>query len=127
LIMGVGIDIIEIQRIADAVRRYGNAFLNRIYTEAEQKYCLSCGEQQVVWQRLAARFAAKEAVFKCLRVSAKDLRLKDIEILNEEKGKPFVRFHGRMGDSLQELGIQKVMVSLSHSREYAVACAMVAE
>lgn len=124
MITGVGVDIVEIHRIASAIRRYSNAFLNRIYTESEQEYCLSRSSKSIAYQGLAARFAAKEAVFKALGISGKGMRWKDIEILNEANGKPFVKLHGELLESSKELGIETVMISLSHSREYGIAYAI---
>lgn len=124
MITGVGVDIVEIHRIVSAIRRYGDAFLNRIYTETEQEYCLSRSNRRIACQSLAARFAAKEAVFKCLGISGKGMRWKDIEILNEASGKPFVKLHGEFLEFSKELGIETVMISLSHSREYGIAYAI---
>lgn len=124
MITGVGVDIVETHRIAGAIRRYGNAFLNRIYTESEQEYCLSRSNRRIAYQSFAARFAAKEAVFKALGISGKGMRWKDIEILNEASGKPFVNLHRELLEFSKELGIEIVMISLSHSREYGIAYAI---
>lgn len=127
MITGIGVDIVEINRIASAICRYGSSFLNRIYTENEQDYCLSCSNRRITHQRFAARFAAKEAVFKCLGISEKGMRWKDMEILNEANGKPFVKLHGELLEVSKEAGIKEVLVSLSHSKEYAVAYAVSVE
>lgn len=112
----IGIDIVEIARLEKAVARHGEDFLQRIYTGAELK--LYRGKLP----SLAARFAAKEAVIKALGETG-GLSLKDIEILADDKGKPLVKLHGQAQKRAEALNLGKVIVSLSHSREYAVAVA----
>ncbi len=110
----IGIDIIEILRIERAIARWGEGFLRRVYTEPEIE----------LYRRkpssLAARFAAKEAVIKALGKSA-SVSLKDIEILSEPGGKPVVNLYGRTQDQAQASGLDGFAISLSHSKEYAVA------
>ena len=109
----VGVDIIEISRIEESVRRFGQAFLERIYTQKE----LDCYQNKL--PSLAARFAAKEAVIKAL--DAPGISPKDIEILSAPDGKPLVTLHGQAKEKAEKLGIKMLDISLSHSREYAVA------
>jgi holo-[acyl-carrier protein] synthase len=114
----VGVDIIEIPRIARAVERWGDRFLRRVYTEAE---IARCRERP---QSLAARFAAKEAVGKALGVGVGwggGLRWTEIEILNNKWGKPEVLLHGDAARLAQHLGLNHWAISLSHSHENAVA------
>ena len=111
----IGIDIIEINRIADAIAVWGDKFLYRVYTERE---ITMYGEKS---QSLAARFAAKEAVIKALDAAGKGISFKDIEILHGPGGKPVVRLHGTAQKLADNLKIACFNVSLSHSRDNAVA------
>ena len=118
----IGVDIVEIGRIEELLSDQN--FLHRIYTDTELAYCQQAKTTNVVASRLAARFAAKEAVFKAVE-SLKTLRWKEIEVVNEESGKPVLRFHGDTEMLLEGLSI-KVEISLSHTQDYAVAAAIVA-
>jgi holo-[acyl-carrier protein] synthase len=113
----IGIDIIEIARIKAAIARQGEAFLQRIYTDSELELYR--------WKlpSLAARFAAKEAVIKALGKPTAGARLKDIEILADDKGKPLVNLYGEAQNQAKALGLDGFAVSLSHSKEYAIAVA----
>jgi holo-[acyl-carrier protein] synthase len=113
--LSVGVDIIEIERIEAVLRRHGERFLQRVYTPAERAYC----RERV--PELAARFAAKEAVSKALGTGLRGIAWKEMEILGDERGKPLVRLHGRAKARAEELGLSEFAVSLSHSRDYAVA------
>ena len=110
----IGVDIIEIDRIDRAVSRWHDSFLKRIYTQAE----LECHRSI---SSLAARFAAKEAVMKALGTGARGVNWRDIEILTNGSGAPQVRLHGRALARSKELGVAQFSISMSHSREYAVA------
>ena len=112
-----GIDIIEITRIEKAITRWGKRFLKRIYTESELKLY----SQKP--QSLAARFASKEAVMKLLGSGRKGINWREIETLSLPSGKPVVNLHGQAKLKAQELGLKEVKISLSHSKEYAVALA----
>ena len=111
----VGTDIIEIARIREAIDRWGKRFLNRIYTEAEQRLC-----RNRPW-RLASHFAGKEAVMKVLGTGARGISWTEIEILAEPSGKPFVRLHGKARNKADDLGLNNLAISLSDSVEYAIA------
>ena len=113
----VGIDIIEIARIKRAIARWGDNFLGRVYTEPE----LELYRQKP--SSLAARFAGKEAVIKVLDIKTKGVGLKEIEILSEPNGKPLVYLYGRAQNQADDLGLAHLAISLSHSRDYAIACA----
>ena len=106
----------EISRIEEAIASRGEAFLRRVYTPAE----LECYRHKL--PSLAARFSAKEAVVKAL--GCKSLNLKDIEVLSAPDGKPVVTLHGKARERAASLGLRDLDISLSHSREYAVACAV---
>lgn len=110
-----GIDIIEIPRIARVVDRYGERFLRRVYTEAEQ--ALYRGRVP----ELAARFAAKEAISKALGTGIWGIRWREMEVLPDMRGKPLVYLHGAASARARALNLRHFDVSLSHSREYAVA------
>jgi len=111
----VGVDIIEIERIERAIKRRGKRFLQRIYTEAELKLC---GERT---QALAVRFAGKEAVMKALGTGIKGISWREIEIMTEPSGKPLVNLYHKAKEKADSLCLNKLAISLSHSREYAVA------
>ncbi len=112
-----GVDIIEVKRIQESIESLGDKILNRIYTQKEIEYCSS--KKNVQYQHFAARFAAKEAIFKAISelVNNKyNIPWKNIEIINNENGKPEVNF---IGVDLPD--ILSIDVSLSHLKEYAVA------
>ena len=110
-----GIDIIEIERIARVVERYGERFLHRVYTEAERT--LYRGRIP----ELAARFAAKEAVSKALGTGIWGIRWREMEILPDMRGKPLVYLHGAAAARARALNLRHFAISLSHSRDFATA------
>ncbi|MCX7624315.1 MAG: holo-ACP synthase [Thermomicrobium sp.] len=111
----VGVDAIEIQRIQRVVQRFGQRFLERIYTEAERsRYAGRIPE-------LAARFAAKEAVMKALGTGIRGIRWRDIEVLPNARGKPLIRLYGTAAERARRLGVRHIAVSLTHARELAIA------
>ena len=112
----IGVDIVEINRIKKAVERRGRSFLERVYTPTE----LELYEKN--FSSLAARFSGKEAVIKAL--DSRSIGLKDIEILSDASGKPHVRLYGRAQHKAAEIGLSDIAISLSHCKEYAVACAI---
>jgi len=114
----IGTDIIEIARIEKAVNRWGEGFLNRVYTDSELKLCRRKPSS------LAARFAGKEAVIKALGTGNKGISLREIEITSDPSGKPLVRLYGRAQNQAATLGLDKLAISLSHSREHAIALVM---
>lgn len=115
----VGVDIIEISRIAQAVKRWGDRFLLRTYTEGELAYCRGRAPQ------LAARFAAKEAVMKALGTGRRGVSWRDVEVVRARSGAPSIKLHGRGARVAERLAVSQVAISLSHSREYAVASVVV--
>ncbi len=117
MVIGIGIDIIEIERIKRSVDTYGDSFLNKIFTQNELDYCLSKHNK---YQHLAARFAAKEAIYKAMASSwEKDTTWKSIEITNESNGLPVVKLFGKLNEFIAD--DRDIKVSLSHSDNY-VAC-----
>ena len=113
--IAVGVDIIEIDRIEQATITLREAFLKRVYTQAE----LELSDNQP--PSLAVRFAAKEAVMKALGTGARGGGWRDIEILDNDRGAPFIQLHGKARDKAKEIGLSQFSVSLSHSKQYAVA------
>lgn len=118
-IQGIGIDIIEVERIRDASRRWGSRFEQRVYTQQELAYC---GETPSRYWRLAARFAAKEATLKALGTGlSTGMRWQDVEIRANIMGKPELILHGEVQRYAQERNISVSFVSMSHTNDYAVA------
>jgi holo-[acyl-carrier protein] synthase len=111
----IGTDIVEIARIHEAVDRWGQGFLYRIYTDSEVNQC------GMRFASLAARFAGKEALIKALGTGNKGVSWREIEILSQPGGKPQVRLSGRTQREATSLGISEFSISLSHSEEYAIA------
>jgi holo-[acyl-carrier protein] synthase len=117
MVIGIGIDIIEIDRIRESVEKFGDHFLNKIYTQKELDYCL---KKKYKYQHLAARFAAKEAVYKALATGwDADVSWQNIEISNEPNGMPVVTLQGKLKKFLSKG--KELKISMSHSRDY-VAC-----
>ncbi len=110
-----GVDIIEISRIREIIELWGERFLHRIYTEPELRICRREPE------RLASHFAAKEAVMKALGTGARGIGWREIEILAESSGKPLVNLYGKARKKAENLGLDNLAISLSDSREYAIA------
>jgi len=119
MIVGSGIDLIEIARIQHSLDRYGKHFLDRIYTAAEQAYCLSKRNSA---ESFAARFAAKEAGAKALGTGiSRGVSWKEIEVVRAPGGRPGLRFHGRAAQRADRLGAVRAALSLTHSRDLAMA------
>lgn len=111
----IGVDIIETDRVAQAMARFGPRFLNRIYTEQEIDYCNGRVGS------LAARWAAKEAVGKALGTGIGDVSWQEIEIVNNGRRCPTLRLYGNAAGLAEALGIKDFSISLSHTKDYAVA------
>jgi len=120
MVEALGIDIIEVKRIKKALEKWGKRFLERVYTPKELAYCL---KKRYPEGSLAGRFAAKEAVMKALGTGLTlGVSWKDIEIVNDNKGKPEVFLYGK---TRKISGNKKVLVSISHTKEDAIAQAMI--
>ena len=113
--LSTGVDIIEISRVQQVLERYGQRFLDRVFTPAEIEYCRGRAPN------LAARFAAKEAAMKALGTGYRGVSWRDIEVVRQQSGAPGIELHGRAEKRAQRVGLQDMALSLSHSREYAVA------
>ena len=110
-----GVDIIEIPRIKQVLDRYGQRFLNRVFTPDEIAYCRGRAPN------LAGRFAAKEAAMKALGTGVRGVSWKDIEVIRADSGAPSLRLHGRAKKRAERLQMSEMSLSISHSRGYAVA------
>ena len=116
--LSVGVDIVEMERLGRIMDRWGQRFLNRVYTPREQAFCRGRVPE------LAARFAAKEAISKALGtgiVGRGGVNWLDMEVLPDRRGKPLVYLHGRARCRAEELGLTQWAISLSHERAMAVA------
>lgn len=113
-----GVDLIEIERIRDAMKLHGDRFLNRIYTEKE------IAENSGRIESLAGRFAAKEAVAKSLGCGIGDVAWKEIEILRGNSGEPILVLHGAAEKKSKDRGVVRWSVSVSHTKTHAVALAV---
>lgn len=121
-IFGIGVDIVETERIRKSVERHGMAFINRVFTQGEQDYCGRMKKSEIHY---AARFAAKEAVAKSFGTGfGKDLIWSDAEVVRLESGQPQIVLRGEGKRFAEENGIVQVLISLSHSDHYAVAHAI---
>lgn len=120
MIAGIGTDIIEIARVKKSVER--EHFKNRVYTKIEQDYCESRGSQSAA--SYAARFAAKEAFFKAMGTGI-NTALTEVEIINDDGGQPKIFLHGKAETFAKKIGVEKIFVSLSHSREFATAIVVI--
>lgn len=122
IIHGIGIDVVEVRRIEDAIGKLGDAFLDRLFTAREREYC---GKQKRPALHYAARFAAKEAVSKALGTGiGGQAGWLEMEVERKESGAPKMGFTGNAADFLASAGITEVQVSLSHAKEYAAANAV---
>jgi holo-[acyl-carrier protein] synthase len=119
MIVGTGIDIAEVPRVAEAIERYGQRFLQRIFTEGEIRYCESKANRV---ERYAARFAAKEAGMKALGTGWNHgVRWRDIEVRRQPGGRPTLEFHGKAGEFVTNMGVTNIALSLTHTAEEAMA------
>jgi holo-[acyl-carrier protein] synthase len=119
MIVGTGIDIAEVPRIRQSIDRFGERFLNRIYTVGERRYCDSKANRV---ERYAARFAAKEAAMKALGTGWNHgVRWQDCEVARMPGGRPTMVFHGKANEFAARLGVKNAALSISHTAEQAIA------
>lgn len=119
MIVGSGVDIIEVARIAETLERYGARFRERVYRADEIEYCM---RKHNAAESFAARFAAKEAAAKALGTGIQNgVGWRDLEIVRAPSGRPSLRFHGRAEAIARQLGVRNANVSLSHTRTHALA------
>ena len=119
MIVGLGLDIAEVDRIEAAITRHGQAFINRLFTPGEAEYC---ERYQNRYERYAARFAAKEAAMKALGTGWRHgIRWRDIEVTREASGKPTLQLSGVAREFAERLGVRHVSLSITHSGNLALA------
>jgi holo-[acyl-carrier protein] synthase len=119
MLIGTGIDLVEIGRIQRSVDRYGARFLDRVYTPAEQAYCL---RKRLAAESFAARFAAKEAAAKALGTGIRyGVNWLEIEVVREPSGRPTIQFHGRAAQLALRLGVVRASLSITHTDALAMA------
>jgi holo-[acyl-carrier protein] synthase len=119
MITGSGIDAVEIARIERSINRFGKRFLDRVFLEAEQTYCL---RKRRSAESFAARFAAKEAAAKALGTGiSHGVNWLEIEVVRAQSGRPSLRFHGRAGQIAERMGVVRSALSLTHTGELAMA------
>ena len=116
-----GVDLIEIERVKEAISRHGERFLRRVFTPAEIALCAGKVES------LAGRYAAKEAVAKALGCGIGEVGWQEIEVLHDERRAPALNLTGEAKRMADELGLKEWSLSLSHSRDYAVAFVVAVE
>ncbi len=116
MIQGIGIDIIEIDRIREMIERHGDRFVLKIFTDREIEYCRS---KKIPFQHFAGRYAAKEAFSKAIATGWRgEFRWRDIEVSNNEFGQPSITLYGKLAE---RIGSDKVLISMSHSDNTIVA------
>ena len=120
MVIGIGTDLMEIARIAQSIERYGDRFLERIFTPAEIAYCRR--KQKNAAESFAARFAAKEAGAKALGTGiSRGVGWLELEVTREPGGRPLLELHGRAAERAHALGVTRISLSLTHSRDVALA------
>jgi holo-[acyl-carrier protein] synthase len=120
-IVGIGTDIVECLRIGRMIEQHGELFLRRVYTEREIRYCQA---RKHATEHFAGRWAAKEAILKCLGSGWRGLPLTEMEIRNDATGQPRVHMCGAAKDLAQSLRISDILISIAHCRAYATAYAL---
>jgi holo-[acyl-carrier protein] synthase len=123
MIYGIGIDIVKTSRIRTAVERWGQRFLERVFTAEEISYAYKKNDP---FLSLSVRFAAKEAFIKAT-LKGQSISLTDIEISNQDNGRPMLNLRGKAKKTLAQMDISNIHVSLSHEKEYGVACVVIEE
>lgn len=119
MIVGTGIDVAEVDRIARSIERFGNRFLQRVFTAEEIRYCESKANKT---ERYAGRFAAKEAAMKAIGTGwNKGVAWRDIEVTREAGGRPRVAFHNKAGEFFARLGAVRAHLSITHTEGLAMA------
>lgn len=119
MIVGTGIDIAEVPRIAESIRRFGERFIRRVFTDGEIRYCDSKANR---FERYAARFAAKEAAMKALGTGWNNgVRWRDVEVAREPGRRPTIKFHGKAAEFAARLNTKNISLSISHTPEQAIA------
>jgi holo-[acyl-carrier protein] synthase len=119
MIVGTGVDIVEVPRVAAAIERHGDRFLRRVFTDSEIRYCDSKVNR---FERYAARFAAKEAGLKAIGTGWRGgVAWRELEVQREPGGRPTLVLHGKAAEFAAILGMKRVSLSLSHTAQHAIA------
>lgn len=118
MIYGIGIDIVKVERMKQVVEKWGDRFLQKVFTEGEISYCY---QKKEPFLSLAVRFAAKEALIKAIG-SIDSVSLRDIEVINIDMGKPIIKVRGKLDEFFRKHMIKNVHLSLSHEHDYGIAC-----
>ncbi len=118
-LIGLGLDLVHVPRIEESLRSFGDRFEERMFTEGETQYARSAPPARA--ERLAARFAAKEAAIKALSLSEAGVDWRDIEVVRHPDGRCELALHGRAREAADALGVTRALVCLSHDGEYAAA------
>jgi holo-[acyl-carrier protein] synthase len=120
MVLGVGTDLIETRRIQESIERYGERFLERVFTAGEMAYCMR--KKKNAAESFAARFAAKEAGAKALGTGiSRGITWKELEVRREASGRPTLHLSGRAAELAKAMGVRRIQLSLTHSRELAMA------
>jgi holo-[acyl-carrier protein] synthase len=121
-VVGIGTDIVECLRIAQMIERHGELFIGRVYTPHEIEYC---SVRKAATQHYAGRWAAKEAVLKAIGTGwVRGISWRDVEVVNDDAGRPSIRLSGGAQEVCQRNGIGRVLISISHCRCHATAYAL---
>ncbi len=118
MIIGTGIDIVQNKRIEKLINKYGQHFLEKVYTKMEIEYCQT---KKNYVPSFAARFAAKEAILKALGTGMRNNNWQEIEIANNELGKPEVLLFNKTLKRAEELKVTSIFISISHEKDYSIA------
>lgn len=120
-VIGIGTDIVECLRVAKMIEKHEDVFIQRVYTPGEIDYC---GTRKASTQHYAGRWAAKEAILKAMGTGwSNGIQWTDIEVVNQMGGKPFVRLGGQAKVICEGKGIEQILISISHCRNFATAFA----
>ena len=118
LIIGCGIDLVEISRIEKIIKRWGDSFTSKIFTSWEKSYCEKRNNK---YQSYAGKFAAKEALLKALGLGLRGVNWKEIEIKNDKLGQPIIETSGKLKIIASQKRIHKCFITISHAKDYAIA------
>ena len=121
MIYGIGIDLVKIERMKLAVDKWGEKFLRRVFTDTEINYCYG---KSYPYTSLSVRFAAKEALIKAIGGKT-SIPLTDIEVINNENGKPAIKAKGRLEEFFRENSVHRAHLSLSHEKDYGIASVII--
>ncbi len=119
MILGTGVDIMEVPRMKASIERFGAHFLKRVFTDAEIAYCDSKTNR---FERYAARFSAKEAALKAIGTGWRGgISWRDVEVQRQKGGRPVIAYSGKAAEVAARLGVKRAWLSISHTEEYAIA------